>query len=117
MYGDFIAIPVLFIIFGSIVMIIHIATRHKERMTMIMKGLTLDEIKAYQTKYPMQGDSLSSLKWGILFVFTGLAVLIGNFLHEKFYVDDAVIVGMVCIFAGIALLLFYGIAWKKSQQM
>jgi hypothetical protein len=116
MNGDFIAIPVLFIIFGSIVMIIHIATRHKERIIMITKGLTMDEIKAYHTRYPGQGDPLSSLKWGILFTFTGLAVLIGNFLHEKYYVDDGVIVGMVCIFAGVALLLFYGIASKRSQQ-
>jgi hypothetical protein len=114
---DITAIFVLFIIFGGIVMIVYVSTRHKERMTMITKGLTLDEIKAYQTQYPGQNNPLTSMKWGILFIFTGLAVLIGNFLHEKYYVDDSVIVGMVCIFAGVALMLFYGIAAKKSQQV
>ncbi len=110
-----VAIPVLFIIFGSIVMIIQITTRHKERMSMVMKGLTPDEVKAYLTQSIPQRDSLTSLKWGIIFVFTGLAVLIGNFLHERYSVDDGVIVGMVCMFAGIALLLFYGIAAKREK--
>ena len=117
MNDDWIAIPIIAIIFSSILAIVHLSTRHRERMTMIAKGLAPDEIKAYYSQQFGSGDSQMSLKWGILFVFVGLALLVGNVLHDRFGVDDGVIFGMVCICAGSALLLFYGIANKKPSQV
>lgn len=117
MHGDEVAIPVLFILSCFGIFIAYIVTRHKERQSVISKGLNSDEIKALYSRAPRPGHPLTSLKWGLLFIFGGLAVLVGNFLHERYMVDGSVIVGMVCLFAGIALMIFYGIASKKTDRM
>ncbi|MFI5252572.1 MAG: DUF6249 domain-containing protein [Bacteroidota bacterium] len=116
MHEEGILIPLFAITFSAFVFGIYLLARHKERMSMVNKGLTSDEIKAYYTKSVGPRDPLISLKWGILFIFGGLAVLLGQFLHEKYGIDDTVILGMVCLFAGLALVIFYGIAAKKVQQ-
>lgn len=116
MSDDWIAIPIVSVIFSTIVAVIFLVTRHRERITMITKGLTPEEVKAYYTKSLTIGDSLNSLKWGILFVFVGAALLVGNFLRERYSLDDGVTFGIVCICAGCALLIFYVIASKKAQQ-
>lgn len=112
---DVIAIPVITVIVTAIVFIVYLTTRHKERLSMIAKGLGSEEIKAM---YARDGNRspLNSLKWGILFVLGGIAIMLGNFLHTTYYVDEGIIVGMVCLFVGIGLVWFYGIAAKKNSQ-
>ena len=110
-----ILIPIVFFLATAAVLIALITTRHRERMTMVEKGLTGDEIKAMYTKTG-ERDPLTSLKWGILFVFGGLAVLLGNLLHDYYHVEKGgTIIGMVGVFVGAGLLLFYGIATKKKK--
>lgn len=97
------------------VFIIWIVTRHRERVTMIEKGLTNDEIKAMYHR-EIKRDPLASLKWGILFVLAGVAIVLGNFLHAQYNTDEGVIIGLLCLFVGIGLVLFYSIASKKLNQ-
>lgn len=106
-------ITLIVFLFLSAIIVTYITTRHREKMTMMEKGLTSEEIKAMYTR-DIKRNPLTSLKWGILFVFGGLAIILGNYLHTQFFVDEGVIVGMVCLFAGIALLLFYTLAAKKT---
>lgn len=113
MNGPEILIPLVFFISVAAIFITHITSRHRERMAMVEKGLSTDEIKAYFTR-EIRRDPFSSLKWGLLFVCVGLAVVLGNFLHQQYDVEEGVIIGLVCIFAGCGLLIYYGIASKKD---
>ena len=109
-------IPVVLFIAIAAVLITYISARHRERMSMIDKGMTSEDIKALYTR-EVHRSPLNSLKWGILFVMAGLAVLVGNYLHAQYYVDEGVIIGMICLFVGIGLVVFYGLAAKKMSQM
>lgn len=113
MNGPEILIPLVFLISIAAVFITYITSRHRERMAMVDKGLNSDEVKAYFT-HEIRRDPFSSLKWGLLFISVGLAVVLGNFLHKQFDVSEGVIIGLICLFAGCALLVYYGIASKKD---
>ena len=115
MNGPEFLIPIFFFMAVAAVFIIHISTRHRERMSMVEKGLNSEDIKALYTR-EMRRDPLSSLKWGILLVLAGTAVLLGNFLHVHYGVEEGAIIGLVCLAVGIGLVLFYSIASKKLNQ-
>lgn len=112
---EVIAIPIIMILASAIVFIVYLTTRHRERMAMVAKGLGSEEIKAMYSRNGNRSP-LNSLKWGILFVLGGIAIMLGNFLHTTYFVDEGIIVGMVCLFVGIGLVWFYGIAAKKISQ-
>jgi hypothetical protein len=92
-----------------------ILTRHKERMTIIDKGMNPTDLKALYERSWRSANPLSSLKWGILFVCIGLAVLIGIWLRDQFFFNDGVIPGLMAVLGGAGLVLFYFIADKKKQ--
>ena len=108
-----VAVPIVLFSAIAAVFFIWITGRHRERMSMIEKGLSSDEIKALYSR-DVKRDPLNSLKWGLLFLLTGVAVMTGNFLHHQFEVEEGpVMIGTICLFVGIGLVLFYGIASKK----
>jgi hypothetical protein len=113
MNGPEILIPLVFLVVVALVIISFFTTRNRERMAMIEKGLSSDEIKAMYTR-DLRRDPLSSLKWGILFVLAGGALMLGVYLHEQYRVDEGIIVGMVCLFVGIGLVIFYGFASRRT---
>ena len=107
-------IPIVLFISVAAVFIMHIASRHRERLTMIEKGMSSEDIKAMFARGQYRSDPLNTLKWGILAVFVGLATLIGNYLDIQYGVRDGIIIGLMILFAGIGLVVFYGIAVKKQ---
>jgi hypothetical protein len=117
MSEDVFIVPVVMLCM-MIPIVVWLLIRHRERIAVIEKGLPSEDIKAIFARNPIRfrHDPLTSLKWGILFILGGLAVMLGIFLHDKYYVDEGVIVGMVCLFVGIGLIFFYGIAAKKEKQ-
>jgi hypothetical protein len=117
MQGPEVLIPIIFLAGIAGVLITYITSRHKERMTMIERGMASEEIKALYSRDTSRRDPISSLKWGILFLFIGLAILLGNYLRAQFHVEEGVYFGLICLMAGIGLLLFYVIASKKTQQV
>ena len=114
MNGEEVLVPLMGIVAVAAVFITFFASRNRERMAMIEKGLSSDEIKAMYAR-EIRRDPLNSLKWGILFVLGGVAIIAGNYLHHQYGVDEGIIVGMVILFVGVGLVLFYGIASKKNQ--
>jgi Domain of unknown function (DUF6249) len=88
-------------------------TRHKERMTMIEKGLAAEDIKALYQKGTLRINPLSSLKWGMIFVAVGAAGLIGMWIHASYYVEEGIYPALMAVFGGIALIAFYLLANKK----
>jgi hypothetical protein len=93
-----------------------ILTRHKERMTIIDKGMGAEDMKAlYERHWKASASPLSSLKWGIFLVCVGVAVLVGIWLREQFLFNDGIIPGLIALMGGVGLVVFYLIASKKPQ--
>jgi hypothetical protein len=98
-------------VWGSIIL-----TRHKERMTIIDKGLDPAGSKAMYERKPLRASPLTSLKWGIIFISIGVAVLLGLWLKESYFLNDGIIPGMIALFGGIGLVVFYLMANKKAED-
>jgi CBS domain containing-hemolysin-like protein len=108
-------IPIIFFLAAGAVVIAFVSARHRERMSMIDKGMSSDDIKALYAR-EIKRSPYTSLKWGILFVMAGIGVLLGNYLHSMYYVDEGVSVGLICLFVGFGLVLFYLLAGRKLAQ-
>jgi hypothetical protein len=91
--------------------------RHKERMAMIEKGVNPSDFKSTTPFRLWQGNVLSNLKWGLLFVFAGLGLLIGQQLEYYFgFHEESAVFGSILITGGLALIIFYFIAAKKLKD-
>ena len=99
------------LIWGSMIF-----TRHKERMTMIERGLKAEDIKSLYMRHAFQANPLASLKWGMVLVCVGIAILIGMWMHNVLLFDEGVFPGLVATFGGLGLVLFYFVANKKSRE-
>lgn len=115
MHPDEVFIPIVFFIAAAAVIIMFIASRHRERLTMIEKGMSSEDIKSMFARGQYRTNSLSVLKWGILFVFVGMATMLGNYLDSLYGIRDGVIIGMVMLSGGIGLVIYYAIAAKKGE--
>lgn len=91
--------------------------RHKERMTMIEKGVTPADFKSGGIGPFWKSNILSNLKWGLLFAFAGIGLFVGEQLHQYLNFDDETSVfASMLIFGGLALIIFYFIASKKIKE-
>jgi len=91
-------------------------TKHRERMRLIEKGLTPDEVKNYfreSERHPK--NPFRALKWGILLSFLGMGILTAAILEEKFSLHDGITFGVVLVFTGLGFLLYYTIVKNKIQ--
>lgn len=112
-------IPLTLFVVTGIVLIKFFQNRHQERMQIIERGL--DPV-AYKELYSMpkfkSGNDIGmgSLKWGLLAIFVGLGIFVGDMLYSmtgrgpeaEFYYPAAM---LVC--GGIGLLVYYNIAKRK----
>ncbi len=94
----------------------YILARHRERMAIIEKGLPPDEIKALYERRAWKASPLSSLKWGIVLLMIGAAWLLGTWMHEVNNYPESSIVGLVVLFGGIGLVIYYAIARRKFAE-
>jgi hypothetical protein len=91
--------------------------RHKERMAMIDKGVNPADFKSATPFRLWQGSVLSNLKWGLLFVFAGIGLLVGQQLEYYFgFHEETAVFGSILIAGGLALIIFYLIAAKKMKK-
>ena len=116
MNGPEILIPIVFFFTIAAVWGGLILTRHKERMTMLDKGLTPADIKQLYQRSAMQITPYTSLKWGIIFVAIGLAVLVGMWLRNMFYVEEGIFPALIALFGGVGLIAFYATVRKRMVE-
>ena len=90
--------------------------RHRERMGMIEKGMKAEDIKAMFGWNFTEPHPLTSLKWGIVFVAVGLAAMLGLFLRSVYSLEGGIFPGLIAIFGGAGLILYYVIAKSKVQD-
>ena len=111
-------VPVVFFLALACIWAFTLLTRHKERMTIIEKGLKPEDMKALYERGSgaMRINPLSSLKWGMIFVAVGIAALIGMYLHTNYFVEEGIYPALMCLFDGLGLIAFYLIANKKLKS-
>jgi hypothetical protein len=56
------------------------------------------------------------LKWGLLFSFVGVGVLVATWLRDYLFFNDAIFPSLILISGGAALVFFYFIARNKLKQ-
>ena len=111
-----IVIPLVFFLVVGAIWGSYILTRHKERVSMLDKGLKPEDIKQLYQRGSLQVNPYSSLKWGIVFVAIGLAVLIGMWLRQNYYVDEGIYPALIALLGGIGLVVFYFLTRKKVVE-
>ena len=92
-----------------------IFTRHRERVLMIDKGLTAEEIRSLYNR-SVRSRPLLALKWGIILISVGLAIAVSLVATEVYYVDDGIYAALIALFGGVGLVLFYQIAKKVVPE-
>ena len=100
-------------VFFSIIAVIKIATEASFRRKLLDKGLNDESLRVlYANTTRLQ--SASSLKWGMVLVGMGAALLIGQLFPH--YVDQEVTIGLMFLFAGIGFLVYYPVAAKMTKN-
>jgi hypothetical protein len=99
----------LAVIFGSIVMLVYLNIRKKERIALIEKGA---DASIFTTK----PESSPSLKWGIFLTGLAIGLLLGNILEAYTRMrPEVAYFAMIFLFGGMALVGYYVIENKKKQ--
>ena len=97
------------VVFTGLVAMIKVITDAITRNRLISKGIVDEKVKhLFATSTQLQ--RLSSLKWGLVLIGIGLALLIGQLAED--YISDQSTFGLMFIFAGIAFFIYYGVARK-----
>jgi hypothetical protein len=113
-------IPVVAIIFTfgipGVIIFWAIQSKHRERMKLIDKGLTPEEVRAYfadAEKKPK--NPYSTLKWGILFLFLGVGFFIANILEYTMEIGEDFMPALLMFFGGAAFIVYYLIVKSKTN--
>ena len=114
-------IPMVAIVFTfgipGIIIFWWLYTKHRERMRLIEKGLTPDEVKAYFSETNNKPrNPYSSLKWGILLTFLGIGIFLANLFEGMYDLEEGVMMGIIILFAGIGFLVYYGVVSSKLKN-
>ena len=86
---------------------------YRMKQKLIEKGLIGEQAKMLERDY-LSRFPMSSLKWGMILTFVGIAVIVVQSLPR--YTEDEVIFGIIVLAAGVALLLYYFIADRLQSK-
>lgn len=114
-------IPVVAIVFTfgipGIIIFWALYIKHRERMRLIEKGLTPDEVKAFFSEANNEPrNPYSSLKWGILLSFLGAGIFIANLIEGMYDVEEGVMMGIIVLSAGLGFLIYFAIVNSKIKN-
>lgn len=90
---------------------VYISARHKERMALIETGQSAELFnRVSKSSYEV------ALKWGLVFLFLGLAIAIGLYI-DMHYDNNGPVATLpaVAIGTGLGFLVYYGIMRSKSN--
>ncbi|TLX70660.1 hypothetical protein E9993_21880 [Labilibacter sediminis] len=111
MDAAFILLAIFGPIFGTIVMLSFFKNRRIERTALIAAGKEASIFNQGEKK-TFTGNNL---KFAILFVGEGIALLIGNYLAENTGLEEAVAyLSMIFLLGGLSLLCYYLIQKKLN---
>jgi hypothetical protein len=97
-------------LFGMVVAIVYLVNRKRERLALIEKGADASIFRENKTDNP-------SLKWGILLVMLGIAMILANILvYTGSMEEESAYLSMLFLFGGSGLLIYYFLARKDSRS-
>jgi len=102
------------IIFFSIVAIVKIVSDNKTKNRMLDKGMDDVNLRNFFSAQ-FELHSLSSIKWGMVLVGIGVAIMVSQ-LFPRDFTDEAAL-GLILIFAGLGFLVYYPIAEKRLKKI
>ncbi|NIR50534.1 hypothetical protein GWO43_18635 [candidate division KSB1 bacterium] len=108
-------IPIIIVpaFFFSVVAIIKIISDNALRKKIIETGVVDENIK-YLYANRTSNQVPSSLKWGMILIAVGAAILVGQLVPYSFQ-EEATISGML-ILAGVALIVYYFLASRMMKK-
>jgi hypothetical protein len=113
-------IPLFGIIFSfgipGIIIFWWLYTRHRERMRLIEKGLTPEEVKSYFKHEGKRVTTFSTLKWGLLLTFLGLGIFLANLFEHLYDIDDGLMTGIIIFSAGLGFIVYFLIVSNKKKE-
>ncbi len=89
---------------------------YRTRKQLIEKGLVDEKVKYLQFDR-WDRYAPGSLKWGLVFLFVGVAIVFMRILSD--YIPGEIVLGAILISAGLGLLVYYFIAdaaMRKNRQ-
>jgi len=108
-------IPLTFTIATAIVVYLYLSNRSKERLALIEKSSSHEDLKLLFAKRKASDPSVYRVaKWGILLVSVGLAIILGIILQP--YMAEEITFGLVVLFPGIGLLVYYSLFKNSLNQ-
>lgn len=110
---DLTPVLVLAIIFGTILAIVYLGVRRKERMSMMEKGV---DPATFMT--PRKTNNYA-LKYGILLIGIALGILLGKYLASTslfMYEEEAAYFSMIFLFGGLSLVVYYFMEKKMRSD-
>jgi hypothetical protein len=103
---------ITFIVFGAIVAVIRTFADHRVKMKYLEKGPDGVPVQPFDFGSTCSHDG--SLKWGLVALFVGVAILVMEMLPR--YFENEAILGGMFLAGGLALLLYYFIADAKKKR-
>ena len=117
MNGPEVLVPLLLILLSSATISLLIYSRHRERMAMLEKGLSPEDIKAlYERTGSRPRNPITALKWGMVLLCVGVSILLGIWLREVYIIDEGIFPALITLFGGIGLIAFYLVARRQSAE-
>lgn len=102
-------------VFGGLWFIFKLFLDFLTRRKLIQSGNIDENIKYLYFNNRPEPQGPSSLKWGLVFVGLGLAVVIGQILPYPWERGE-IIFSLMLLFSGIGLLINYGVVAKKQKE-
>ncbi|MCB0476635.1 MAG: hypothetical protein KDC84_00630 [Crocinitomicaceae bacterium] len=91
---------------------IAIMSNHREKMSMLEKGINPKDYDLERKKHK------DSRKGAMVLIAVGLGLFLGNVIQENHSIpgSDVAIPALICLFIGIALFAYHGMARKESAN-
>lgn len=103
------------IIFGSVVAIVKIITDTRTKRMLIERGLVDDRVRQL-LEAQNELSTLSNIKWGIVLVSIGVAILISRMLDGRWWENEG-LAALIFIFGGAAFLAYYVMANNRLKEI
>jgi len=106
---------IVFVIFSAAAFVIKVISDNRIRRRLIEADQVDEKIKyLYFRSGRRMGEPLSSVKWGMVLVAIGLALLLGQLF--PYDITEMMTTGFMFLFAGFAFLIYYFIQKGKSED-
>jgi hypothetical protein len=108
-----VGVLIVFVIFGTAAFVIKVVSDNRIRRRIVESGQVDEKVKyLYFGSGKRLFDPLSNVKWGMVLIAIGLALLLGQLF--PYNITEEMTIGFMFLFAGLAFLIYYFIQKGKS---